>query len=424
MKILATPTKDFFISMLTRDISLDRAILDLVDNSVDAAIASGSLENKYVKMYVNKDTFSISDNCGGMDLDTATKYAFRFGRSKDSPPTPNSVGQFGVGMKRTLFKIGNQFEVISRHSTSAFKVNVDVADWLNSEHWEFQLEEIEPRDETYGLEIKVTNLNDGVADKFNLDLFVRNIITEISEAHFKIINSGLKIFVNDELASNYEIEIKHGPELEAASETYTKDDVNVRIIAGIGDRDINYGGWYVICNGRLISFADKTRATGWSQSGIPKFHPDFAYFRGVVDLESADSSKLPWTTTKTGIDVDNRAYRIALSKMTDMMRNILSFLRERAIEMADYNDDKIEITPLNDSIENSVSCSIYSIVGTNEFKRPEIASRIQRPKYIKMQYPVLATKLEIVKTTTGVETNKDAGLLTFDYFFERECEDE
>lgn len=34
----ATPTKQFFVSMLTRDISLDDAILDLLDNCLDGAM--------------------------------------------------------------------------------------------------------------------------------------------------------------------------------------------------------------------------------------------------------------------------------------------------------------------------------------------------------------------------------------------------
>jgi len=33
----ADPTKDFFIDMLTRDIPLEWAILDLIDNCVDGA---------------------------------------------------------------------------------------------------------------------------------------------------------------------------------------------------------------------------------------------------------------------------------------------------------------------------------------------------------------------------------------------------
>ena len=36
-QINAEPTKAFFVDMLTRDIGLEQAVLDLVDNSVDGA---------------------------------------------------------------------------------------------------------------------------------------------------------------------------------------------------------------------------------------------------------------------------------------------------------------------------------------------------------------------------------------------------
>jgi hypothetical protein len=35
---VAAPTKQFFVSMLTRDISLEDAILDLIDNCLDGAL--------------------------------------------------------------------------------------------------------------------------------------------------------------------------------------------------------------------------------------------------------------------------------------------------------------------------------------------------------------------------------------------------
>lgn len=37
MRINASPTKELFIFMLTRDVQLSRAIIDLVDNCVDGA---------------------------------------------------------------------------------------------------------------------------------------------------------------------------------------------------------------------------------------------------------------------------------------------------------------------------------------------------------------------------------------------------
>ena len=66
-KISAEPTKDFFISMLTRDISLLSSIIDLVDNSVDEAI-SGYAEK--IEVTLHKDgSISVRDDGRGMPVD-------------------------------------------------------------------------------------------------------------------------------------------------------------------------------------------------------------------------------------------------------------------------------------------------------------------------------------------------------------------
>src|SRR4051812_34524688 len=75
----AMPTKELFIDMLTRDIALIPAIIDLVDNSADGAKreeGDGSLEGYSVRVTLSSDEFSVTDNCGGMSVETARKYAF------------------------------------------------------------------------------------------------------------------------------------------------------------------------------------------------------------------------------------------------------------------------------------------------------------------------------------------------------------
>lgn len=79
----ASPTKAFFVQMLVKDVSLESAILDLVDNCIDGATrlrGDGSYAGLWVKVTVNRDEFVIDDNCGGIDVDLAKNYAFRFGR--------------------------------------------------------------------------------------------------------------------------------------------------------------------------------------------------------------------------------------------------------------------------------------------------------------------------------------------------------
>ena len=68
-------------------------------------------------------------------MDTAQKYAFRFGRPEDAPPTTETVGRFGVGMKRALFKMGKMFEVESKTNDDHFQVDVNVADWKRRENY-------------------------------------------------------------------------------------------------------------------------------------------------------------------------------------------------------------------------------------------------------------------------------------------------
>lgn len=112
-RINASPTKEFFVYMLIRDIPLSRAILDLVDNSVDGARrlhSDGDFQDLWVRVELNSTHFRIADNCGGIPVEIARNYAFRFGRPSGAPPTPHSVGQFGVGMKRTFFKLGSKIK--------------------------------------------------------------------------------------------------------------------------------------------------------------------------------------------------------------------------------------------------------------------------------------------------------------------------
>src|SRR6266568_8834447 len=85
---LAIPTKQFFVSMLTRDISLADAILDLVDNCLDGALRLANGDDvdygqHFVKIELAADHFSIEDNCGGIPRDIAKKYAFKMGREPD-----------------------------------------------------------------------------------------------------------------------------------------------------------------------------------------------------------------------------------------------------------------------------------------------------------------------------------------------------
>ena len=97
----AAPTKEFFVRMLTRDIELGDAILDLLDNCLDGILRSAKLDPATDQPYagyratltMSPTGFVIEDNCGGIPMEIAEEYAFAMGR----PPMSKTkhVGQLG-----------------------------------------------------------------------------------------------------------------------------------------------------------------------------------------------------------------------------------------------------------------------------------------------------------------------------------------
>ncbi len=425
-QIDASPTKEFFIDMLTRDIALDRAILDLTDNSIDAARKNNKVDAD-VFITIENDKFILFDNCGGMEIDAAKNYAFRFGRPKKNPPTPNSVGQFGVGMKRTLFKLGRNFHVASKMNNEYFCIDIDVDEWKKNDEWTFDISFDESKSD-YKLNdgetiIAVTNLYPEINEQLNQSVFINSLSHEISVAHFKSINSGINVNLNGVKISKYDMTFLSSSELGVYRKLVDIHGVSVNIMAGVSSRNLEEGGWYIICNGRLVEFAEQTSITGWQVDGIPKYHPDYAYFRGVVEFSCADSSKLPWTTTKTGIDRDNAIYRAALHEMKIAARPIISFLKERVKEDKAYKDGSIDNRPLNTSIENANNIPLFKVSEDSEFIRPTAAERRALPEVGVVQYSILIQQLEIAKEALNVTTNKEVGEETFKYYFKYECQD-
>ena len=444
-RVNASPTKEFFIYMVTRDIPLTRAVLDLVDNSVDGARRmrpNGNFNDLWVRIELQKDHCKIADNCGGIPVDIARNYAFRFGRPKDAPLTPGSVGQFGVGMKRTFFKLGRHFTVYSTTSTSRFDMDIDVEQWISTDEtneaseWHFEFRNVEenvldvPQDEI-GTRIEITQLYDTVSESFRLENFLTRLKQEMSLAHALSLDRGLAITVNT-------IPLRHEPARLFVSDilkpafvekTYACEQlvgkpgppVTVKLFAGVAERSLHDGGWYVFCNGRLVIRADQTSTTIWgAPHGMRQYHPDFAYFRGYAFFDSDDASLLPWTTTKTGVDVDSTVYKNVRQEMIELSKPVLTFLSNLAKERAAYeNADSTDLS-LEQAIQSAEAKLMDGLPATPSFVAPQPRPVLPGPKMQKIQYWKPAAEVEKAKQLLKVGTFTAVGEKTFEYFMEYE----
>lgn len=340
--VSATPVKSFFVDMLTRDISLADAVLDLLDNSVDGILRSVGSANGddpydgyFAEIDFNKDEFCIWDNCGGIPW-KLKDYAFRMGNPKpDRDNTIPTVGTYGIGMKRAIFKIGRDALVTSQTARKEFSVRISPA-WLKHED-DWSLPVVEPRVvlPESGTEVKVGKLRPEVQEQFQSASFRADLRRKIETHYAMIIHKGFQVSINGDLVSPRPIELKFERSSGIGIKPYVYHQkaggVEVYLVVGLTapipaadsiDTEMEKprysalnAGWTVVCNDRVVIYCDKTELTGWGEATVPKYHNQFIAISGLVEFRSKNASLLPMTTTKRGIDASSSLYLQVKNKM-------------------------------------------------------------------------------------------------------------
>jgi hypothetical protein len=352
-RAIAIPTKQFFVSMLTRDISLADAILDLVDNCLDGALrlANGGdvdYSKHFVKIKLTQEFFAIEDNCGGIPRDVAKNYAFKMGRETDDDrdSKDETIGMYGVGMKRAIFKMGREAKVRTLCDDDAFEVPIS-SEWLDNKDWDplpmMDADAAEKLPEP-GTHIQVGSLYPGVVRHFTNDAFKNELRTALSEHFTMFLQRGLSISVNDDPVEAVHVEVLVSDSAEGPAPYVfqkTIDGVTVSITVGLNsgrglaaddddspeferDRSAATAGWTVFCNDRAVIVGDKGRLTGWGD-GIPLYHYQFSIITGIIEFRSNHADKLPVTTTKRALDTSSDVWLQALVKMKEGMRIWISY---------------------------------------------------------------------------------------------------
>jgi len=431
----ASPEKRLFISLITRDITLTDAFLDLIDNSINAALEPMAddlktaddyqrlLANKRIKpkvqieLTVSSGRIEVHDNAAGIAAETARKHVFKFGKDPSDNTKSDRLSVYGLGLKRAMFKCGNKIHMISDHSKGGFELKEDVQSWAEKRDgpWTLDITPRAPVKSDFGTSIVISQLHDEVLRRLDDGLFIPQLKDRIARTYSFFIGRVVDIFVNGSLVEKESFEIG----ANYASHKFRSGSVSCNITAGMavskGDvfRDRN-AGWFVFCNGRTVLFADKTSVTGWSNAGLPIFQPKHRPFLGTVFFVSPDPEALPWTTTKAAINEENIVWQGAKREMVRIGRVITEFLDHR------YSDEGTRIAPseLQDASGAGVSVLTAAVARARTFKPPIRPA----PRTVKIQYD--AKTDDVGKIITYLRrpsmSGSEVGRYTFNHFLKNE----
>ena len=351
--VSARPVKSFFVSMLTRDIKLEEAILDLLDNCVDGILRTNTNESDqpyagyWAAITFDAESFVIADNCGGIPP-ALLDYAFRLGRAIDYPGDQKprgAVGVYGIGMKRAIFKMGESCVISTQHENSSYQVSIDRA-WLRDEDdWDIPFSQTGPPASEDGTRITVTDLIDGIATALGdqRETFAAELAEMVSTHYSFIIDKGFSVTINGSTIRSRSLGFVYTPDSRSNApairpftyEATTEDGVDVFMAVGFNgeipseddvlaeeeemSRSSEDAGWTVVCNDRAVLFCDRSELTGWGETGVPRYHTQFIAVSGIVEFRCEDPEKLPTTTTKRGVNASSLLYLQVKNKMREGM---------------------------------------------------------------------------------------------------------
>jgi hypothetical protein len=428
----AEPSKAFFIDMLTKDIALSVCILDLIDNSVHSLIAASKIDvsqhlisgtkteriKAQIAISFNASRFNAIDDCGGISIKEAEEQVFLLGNPSDENEQ-TGLGVYGIGMKRAFFKIGKQIAFLSHTTTEELRIDIAVDPWKNTRVWSFPFTYGRAKKHLRGgTEIEITNLHTTVGEQFASKAFKSVLLDKISRAYALFLKAGLKISVSGTEAAPDFPELAASKDLRPVRQHTNKDGVDILIMAGLSPvADRKPRGWYVFCNGRLVLDADKTYRTGWGADSRPSFHAKYNHFLGYVYFRSNDVHKLPWTTTKDGVDLESPIYQNALAEMWVLSRPVLDFLNDL------YPDVKEESEPEHTVFKEARAIAPQKIASRTNTAFNANVKKGSDDDLVSIQYKRSKKKLRKIKEALGRSSMSASriGEYTFDWFYDRNC---
>ena len=433
----ARPVKSFFVDMLTRDIELVDAILDLLDNCVDGILrkkgqSSGKTPYKDFKAEIRFDenSFSISDNCGGIPWDLH-EYAFRMGkedRNRDSDlPT---VGVYGIGMKRAIFKIGKQCLISTQNKDDCYEVEI-TPEWIaQPDNWRLPVSESSQLNKEDGTTIVIGELNEGIAIHFddNKEEFTRELTEKVKTHYAFILDKGFQVKINGKQVVAKPTQLifaktktVQGIDSAIRPYVYQTENEGVNIFLSVGftrpipsQEDVNDeqeekryssmdAGWTIICNDRAVLYCDRTELTGWGEAGVPRYHTQFIAISGIVEFQSNDAAKLPTTTTKRGIDASSPLYLQVKNKMREGMQIFTNYTNKwkENVRESQQHMDSGSLYTLDEIKKESKNLQLNSV--RSGLKGEQFKPKLPLPK----PEPSSVKQISYIKDLDDIQTVQD-----------------
>ncbi|MDE0334108.1 MAG: hypothetical protein OXI64_04050 [Defluviicoccus sp.] len=297
--------------------------------------------------------------------------------------------------------------------------------------WRFPIETIDmAADETEcGTEITIKKLTQETKNRIRSGTFESNLTKAIGESYSLFLKKFVIVRFNNNEIPPVTMPIANSAEVSTSLTKENIGNVEVTLVAGLQSLDGDdwrggTAGWYIICNGRIVVFADRTSLTGWGVS-LPIFQPKHRGFIGIALFMSTDPEALPWTTTKRGVNAESEVFQAIKERMIADSRPVISFLDKRyaSVPVSSENTDDLEVKDKTLQ-EALLPAPVNKLFGDTPRRFSTVKRISQKTKTTSVQFRTDTKDIERARRAIGnlrLAAGK-VGLHALNYFLDNEAD--
>ncbi|GAI13080.1 unnamed protein product, partial [marine sediment metagenome] len=168
----------------------------------------------------------------GIKKEEVYEHVFRFGMPAETKG--RTIGVYGIGLKRAIFKLGENILIESDDGEEFFSVRID-KNWLaDEENWELDFECQEKSKGSPLTRITVTEIFPNIAEEIGSITFENKLRDGIKDTYSIFMEDRVTIEVNDKPVERYDFAFLFDVEKNFAPfhKKYIFDDIEVEIYAG------------------------------------------------------------------------------------------------------------------------------------------------------------------------------------------------
>ena len=377
-EITLNPTKDAY-NAIKADVDVPAAVKELFDNGIDNGLRQGRDEITLALRYESDEdgnpVLIVEDDSGGLDSNELSM-VFAIGESEKENIT-RSIGAFGIGAKKALMCLGDEFTIRSRHADADTGYEYTVGQqWLEDDDtWSVPIEEVEMEAGTTEIEIRELNFNwQDIRAVLKRDLadtyepFLRGNADVTARILFPNDEGTKQVPLSPPARTPYSYTPWDGFHPRRYEGIILDPDevsspVHMRVEVGLlveGDADEAGVDW--VCQNRVVERANRNGVSGFG-SAMPKFRESIhKRLKARVELQTdGDASEIPWNSDKSRI----RERHAVTEAARNVLRKIIpAYMAAKygTVEPAFFepftdedryaaNDGKVDIVSLRDKFE-------------------------------------------------------------------------